>query len=108
MDLQEDLIRTRMEQEETRRIEITKKFNEQTIPHYLGLFEKKIKESKSGYLAASGLTWADLHLMNVVEWFDEAQVEILGKFQLVKEHYDKVRALPAIADWIRKRPKTEI
>lgn len=108
MDLQEDLIRTRMEQLETRKEEITKKFNEETLPHNMRLYEKCLNKSKSGYLSSSGLTWPDLHLMNVIEWFDEPQIKILENFPIVKEHYERVRALPKIAEWIAKRPKTEI
>lgn len=108
MDVQEDLIRTRMEQDETRKEEITKKFNEETLPLNLALFEKKLNASKSGYLSPSGLTWPDLHLMNVVEWFDQTQMGIVDKFVVVKEHYERVRSLPKIAEWIVKRPKTEI
>lgn len=108
MDLQEDLIRTRMEQDEKRKEEIVVKFNHDTIPHNLELFERNLTKSKSGFLFPSGLTWPDLHLMNVIEWFDEPQQAILERYPLVKEHYERVRALPRIADWISKRPVTEI
>jgi hypothetical protein len=73
----------------------------------LKLINEKIGKSGSGYLASSGLTWADLHLINVLDFFGDQKAAILSNFKHVKELDAKVRANPKIAEWINKRPKSD-
>jgi glutathione S-transferase len=81
-------------------------FNE-TLPNNLRLFEERIKKSGSGFLAASGLTWADLHMINVLEWLGDKKETALENFRLVRALDNKVRSIPNIAAWIAKRPKSQ-
>jgi glutathione S-transferase len=102
------LIDLKFEKDEYRKKELKEKFETQTLPHHLKLYNEKIASSGSGYLAASGLSWADLHLVNVLEWLGENKEATLANFKHVKELDAKVRANPKVAEWIAKRPKTDI
>ena len=82
------------------------RFNE-TWSRNLNYFEKRIVENKSGFLVGSSLSWADIYLAQMVEFMDIRQDEILSYFPYVRRLTTKVRDIPLIADWIRRRPSTE-
>jgi hypothetical protein len=79
----------------------------QTLPHNLRLYEERIRQSGSGFLAASGLSWIDLHLVNVLEWLGEKKETAFADFKRVKDLDENVRKIPNIAEWIAKRPQTD-
>jgi glutathione S-transferase len=86
---------------------LVEKLFTQTIPASLKAFDEKMGKSGSGFLAASGLSWADLHLMNVLDGLGDKKEAILANFKNVKAFDKKVRSIPNIAAWIAKRPKTD-
>ena len=72
------------------------------------LFEARLAKTNSGFLLASGLSWADLYLYAVLEWFGDKKPELLFHFPLVKALDEKISSHPNIKAWIEKRPKTVI
>lgn len=107
-DFQNSIIDFNFEKDENRKKTLEEKFTTETLPNNLKLFNEKIGKSGSGFFAASGLTWADLHLVNVLEWLGDKKEAALANFKNVKELDNKVRAHPNVAAWLAKRPKTQI
>nr|AYN44489.1 glutathione S-transferase S1-2 [Brachionus calyciflorus] len=107
-DLLNELVKVHFEKDETRQNELRKKFHEEILPNTLKTLDGKIAHNGSGYLVASGLTWADLFLVNILEWLGDKKEAALANFSNLKSLDEKVRSHPRIAEWLEKRPKTEM
>lgn len=70
-------------------------------------FERKVSQSGSGFLVSSGLTWADLYLVSVIEWLGAKKDETLNHFAGLKALDKTVREHPHVSAWLAKRPVTE-
>ncbi|VDM82653.1 unnamed protein product, partial [Strongylus vulgaris] len=75
---------------------------------FLGFITKFLKENKSGFLVGDSVTWVDVliseHCATMVESFIP---EFLDGYPEVKNHIEKVRAIPNLKKWIETRPKTK-
>nr|QUF59397.1 glutathione S-transferase GSTS1/2-3 [Brachionus angularis] len=107
-DLINEFFKVYFEKDQTKKTELNKKLYEEIIPNNLRLFESRIGSTGSGYIAASGLTWADLYLFNILEYLGDKKEQILSSFLNVKALDQRIRANPNIASWLSKRPKTEM
>nr|QUF59398.1 glutathione S-transferase GSTS1/2-4 [Brachionus angularis] len=107
-DLLNEFIKFYFEKDETRKSELAKKLYEETIPNNLRLFESRIGSSGSGYIAASGLTWADLYLFNVLELLGDKREQTLSSFSNVNALDQNIRSNTNIANWLSSRPKTDM
>ena len=107
-DMLNELIKVHFEKDEAKKAEAGKKLFEETIPNILKTLEGKISKNGSGFLAASGLTWADLYLYNILEWTGDKKAALLANFAHVKALDEKVASHSKIADWLAKRPKTDM
>lgn len=96
------------EKDENRKKELQTKFSTETLPAALKLFDERIGKVGSGFLASSGLTWADLYLFCVLEWLGDKREAVLENFKNVKAHEQKIKSIPNIAAWLAKRPKTDM
>lgn len=96
-----------MEKDETRKKALEEKFVNETVPHNLKIFNNRLEKTGSGFLAASGLSWADLYLFNILEFFGDRKDAALANYKHVKALDDNLRANPKIATWLAKRPKTD-
>nr|AIT99305.1 glutathione S-transferase sigma 4 [Brachionus koreanus] len=108
LDLLNELVKIHFEKDETRKAEVANKFYTETIPNTLKVFESKIAKNGSGYLVASGLTWADLFLVDFLGWLREKKDSFLSNVPAVKALDQKVLNHPKLSEWIAKRPKTEL
>ena len=54
----------------------------------------KIKHKKVG----DELTWADLGLINFYDWLRQSKTNILAKLTALKEHDEKIRSIPSVAE----------
>jgi Glutathione S-transferase, C-terminal domain len=53
------------------------------------------------------LTWADLHLLNLVGWLDFIDVgSQITEHEKLNALYQRVKSEPKVAAWLEKRPKT--
>ncbi len=96
------------EKDEERKKELVAKLENETIPNHLRIFEERVVKSGSGYLATSGLTWADLYLYAVLEWFGPKREPTLEHFPHLKKLNQAITEHPRIAAWLAKRPVTEM
>lgn len=106
-DVQNEIFNTYFEKDEARKKEMQEKINSQTLPNNLKWFNERISKTGSGFLSASGLSWADLHLFNMLEYLGDKKEPLLANYKFVKAMDEKIRANPNIAAWLAKRPKTE-
>ena len=95
----------RREENEEKKKELEQKLITEISPTNLKFFEDRLAKSGSGYIT-SGLSWADLFLYNLVDFFPNKD-EILKQFKHIKENREKIEAHPGIAQWLKTRPVTE-
>ncbi|KZC09850.1 Glutathione S-transferase [Dufourea novaeangliae] len=106
-DLKQIISQYRNEEDLSKKEEKKAKLLKETIPFYLNKFEQTVGENE-GYAVGSTTTWTDFVFAVALENFEN----IFGRHAL--ENYPGLRALkkrvheiPAIADWLAKRPHTE-
>jgi len=114
VDCMEDTIKPILkfffEKDETKKTEMKKKFVDEELPASLTHLENILKTNHGGdkFFVGAELTWADLALLNTVGWTAMAgATEPLAKFPKLAALYKKVEAVPKVAAWIAKRPKTD-
>jgi len=99
------------EKDETKQAELKAKFEKETLPAALQLFEKLLKGNNGGdsYFVGDKMTWADIGFADLCTWFSSLQVQIpfddVPKLKALKE---RVESTPKIAEWIKNRPVTQI
>ncbi|XP_049803743.1 glutathione S-transferase-like [Schistocerca nitens] len=82
-------------------------FNE-TLPFYLERLNEQVKEN-GGYLAAGKLTWGDIFFAGLCDYMNcVAQFDIAKDYPSLASLKKKICELPAIKDWISKRPVTNL
>lgn len=85
---------------------LTDKFFGETIPHNFKIINDRLSRTGSGHFGPSGFSWVDLLLISFLDYFNDKKAEMLAQFKLIQALDDKVRAMPNIAAWIAKRPKS--
>ena len=105
-DLFNEMGKAFRETDETRKKQLEAKLNFETIPQQLAIFEARASKTDSGFLAASGLTYADLFLSIVIDGLRENKIKFLAHFPHLKKLREQVTTHPRIATWIAKRPVT--
>lgn len=107
-DLQNHIISMFTESDNERKKQMQKKVYGEVVPFNLKLFDDRLGRTGSGYFAPSGLSWADLHVFNVLDYFRHRKDETIASFKNVKALDQRIRSDPKIAAWLAKRPKTDI
>lgn len=95
------------ETDEARKKEKDEKFRQQTLPAQLKLFDDRLAKSGSGFIAPSGLTFVDLYLHVLVDWFI-SQPGLIDNLPHLKANREKVSSIPRIAEWLKTRPVTDV
>jgi len=115
IDCYEDTVKPALgffrETDEGKKAAAKQKFIEEQLPVSLDNLEKLLRENKSGddFLVGDELTWADLGLLVLIDWLKVfgADAEI-GKRPKLDALRNRVEAVPKIAEWLAKRPKTDM
>lgn len=105
-DLMNEMIKARFDADEIRKAQQAQKLEAEIIPNSMRIFDSRLAKSSSGYLASSGITWADLHLFTVLEWMPNRD-KVLNNYKNVKALDQKIRSMPKIAHWLATRPHTD-
>ncbi|XP_011702072.1 PREDICTED: glutathione S-transferase-like isoform X2 [Wasmannia auropunctata] len=75
-----------------------------TVPYYLERLDAQVKKN-GGYFIGGALTWADLTFVGLLEYLNLMMKEdIIEKYENLKQLQKKVEEVPAIKNWIQKRP----
>nr|AEB91979.1 glutathione S-transferase sigma 7 [Locusta migratoria] len=96
------------EPEETTKQKKKETLLNETLPFYMEKLDALVKEN-GGYLVAGKLSWGDFFFAGVSDYMD-----CVVQFDITKDHPNlaalkkKIRELPAIKEWISKRPKTTL
>ncbi|XP_022316933.2 glutathione S-transferase-like [Crassostrea virginica] len=96
------------EQDATRKAEMNKKLNEETIPRVLGILQNFLEGNGGDYFVGSKTSLADIYFMDVVSRLVEKDEKVLEKFPKLAANLQKTQALPKIEAYLAKRPKTEL
>lgn len=104
------MINAHKEEDENRKLKLKEKLITQTLPEKMKLFEQRLVETESGYFASSGLSYADLQLLTILEFtpfLGDRKEKFLDDFPNIKKLEDNIRALPRISAYLAKRPPSE-
>lgn len=97
-----------MEQDEAKKAELKKTFEEVTVPKYFGKFEAQIVANGGGpFLVGKKVSWADLQAAHFLEFFVLGNPALLENFPNLKKLKDTVFDIPQIKAWVEKRPVTQ-
>ena len=107
-DLLNEMVRAHFESDAKRKEELGARLQTEVVPNNMKILEARLGQTGSGYFAASGLTYTDLYLVSVLEWFGDKKEAVLAHFPNVKKLDESVRALPRISAWLARRPVTEM
>ncbi|XP_064390335.1 glutathione S-transferase 1-like [Halichondria panicea] len=106
-DLAQELSKFYFEKDEAKKTELLEKLKNETVPKFLGIFEKLISSNASGWIYGSKVTYADFTLYNVMGAVKMGAAEALDSFPAVKKNTEAVEALPNIAKWLKERPESQ-
>nr|UOU03294.1 glutathione S-transferase sigma 5 [Brachionus rubens] len=80
---------------------MTQKFSNDILTKTLNGFEKMLSVNSGKYIVGNKITWADLALVNGLEWLDELGKQILNYYPFVKMHNEYIRNIPQVNEWFR-------
>ncbi|XP_069141206.1 S-crystallin SL11-like [Argopecten irradians] len=106
------MIKPFMEKDADKRKEMIKDFGEKTVPKYVNIISKILSDNQdnSGWLVGSKLTVADIVIFGVFGDMESMLGKDTAKAYLenpkLVAHNGKVAAVPAIKDWLAKRPQS--
>ncbi len=95
------------EKDETRKAEALKKFEEETGPKHLGVFEKLISDNSGTWLYGSKVTYVDFALYNIMAWIKLVAPKLAENFPGITANMEAVETLPNIAKWLKERPESQ-
>ncbi|CAD5213236.1 unnamed protein product [Bursaphelenchus xylophilus] len=72
----------------------------------LEFFNKMLEDAGNGYVLKSGITYADFVVQSYVTTLTKLDEKLVAKYPKVVEHYDKIRNLPQLKEYIANRPDT--
>jgi glutathione S-transferase len=104
-DLMTPFIPTRIEQDETKKQELTKKYFTEELPKHLQNLEVLVKLYSDGgpFFVGNSLTWADLIFFEVGEILQGVQADCLDNNPWLKQNRVEVANNPRIAEYLKKR-----
>jgi len=80
--------------------------NEQIKPFLVKYEHFLVENGNNGHLVGEKLTWADLTLAEIFGDWNERYPHLMENHKKLVEYANKIRSIPQIDSWIKKRPKT--
>ena len=107
-DLVTPFVPSRMEQDETKKQELTKKYFVEELPKHLENLEILAKLYGAGgpWFVGNHLTWVDLLFYVLFEFLLGIQGDCLDKHPWLKQNRTEVEKQPKIAEYLKNRPET--
>ncbi len=107
-DLLHMTIKVFQEKDETRKADLKKALGETHVPRYLGVLEKRAKNSGTpeGWLWGK-LTWPDFDLYMILDFVEMYIPDVTKNYPTLATLRTSVETLPNIVKWIKERPQTE-
>ncbi|KAK6174848.1 hypothetical protein SNE40_013417 [Patella caerulea] len=105
--LRESAVTMHFEKDETKKVELMKKFKEEQLPKCFGYIEKALSENSSGFLVGDQLTWGDLALIDLDDMLHNfGNLINLDNFPKLTAHKKQIEASPQISTYLKHRPVT--
>lgn len=100
----------RLEKDEKKKEELRNAYIRETLPNFLKNLENVLKSQNNGdgFFVGDSLTWADLQILVLCSRL-ELMVKLtnpFGEYPKLKGLVERVSAVPKVAAWLAKRPKT--
>jgi len=95
-----------MEQDETKKAELKKNFDEVVVPKYLSKFDAIVAANGGQYLVGKRVSWVDLQMAHFLDFFSISSPALLDNYENLKKLKETVFEIPQIKAWIEKRPVT--
>jgi glutathione S-transferase len=107
-DLVTGFVPSRIEQDETKKQELTKKYFTEDLPKHLQNLETLAKLYSNGgeFFVGNQLTWADLLFFAVGEILLPVQGDCLDKNPWLQKNRAEVEKHPKVAEYLKNRPQT--
>lgn len=107
-DLVTPFIPSRVEQDQTKKEELTKKYFAEELPKHLQNLENLAKLYSDGgpFFVGNTITWVDLLSYDLFETFLGFDANCLNDHAWLKQHRVEVEKQPKIAEYLNNRPKT--
>jgi len=97
-----------LEHDADKKKELCDKMVPEHVTPWLERYEKFLTDNGTGYFVGNDLTAADLGLFNFMAFISNALCpETFKNFSELVKFQERIGALPKIAAWIEKRPKTD-
>uniref|UniRef100_A0A914PAC9 glutathione transferase n=1 Tax=Panagrolaimus davidi TaxID=227884 RepID=A0A914PAC9_9BILA len=74
-----------------------------SVESYIPIFQNFLNESKSGFLAPSGLTWADFCVSEYLFTLLRQESTILDKYPEMKEYLKRIKEIPQLKEYYSSR-----
>ncbi|XP_050494941.1 glutathione S-transferase-like [Bombus huntii] len=105
-DLEQAICYCRMEEDPERKEARMNQLLNETIPLYLTKFDQIIGKYE-GYIIPSTTTWADFVFAETLENFEYMfGAPVLDKYPALQALKKRIHTIPAISDWLIRRPFT--
>lgn len=101
-------VKAMYEKDEAKKAELMKTHKEETVPKFLGLFEKQLEKNGNGYFVGSDVTLADLYVYDLVWGLVKNAPNVLDSFPLLKANFEKIASIPQIKSYIDARKPTDL
>jgi glutathione S-transferase len=97
------------EKDGEKKAQLMKKLEEEDVPKYWGIIERRCEKNGSmeGWIYGNTPTYIDLGIFHILEYVAAAIPSFLKNFPHVAKLKAAVEALPRVAEWLEKRPKTD-
>ena len=108
-DVFEEMILARFEKDENRRKELLNRFLTGSLPKNMKYFEERLK-SNNGHLVSELLTYADLYLYTILEWWfwnNDSKDGFYGSNPYLKALDKEITSNPKISNYRQSRPVTD-
>uniref|UniRef100_A0A914WSG2 glutathione transferase n=1 Tax=Plectus sambesii TaxID=2011161 RepID=A0A914WSG2_9BILA len=98
------------EKDERKKAELLKKLESDVVLPFFDRFEKILAENGTGFFVGSHITQADLHIFNMLEWWQNNQFfdDAFYNHPTISAFVKEIANMPNIKNWREKRPKTEV
>uniref|UniRef100_A0AC35FQ06 Glutathione S-transferase n=1 Tax=Panagrolaimus sp. PS1159 TaxID=55785 RepID=A0AC35FQ06_9BILA len=84
--------------------ELKKEHLENNLARFLPMYSNFLKESKSGFMAPSGLTWVDFVITEYLTTLLNFDSKILDNHKDIKDYIERVHNVPQLKDYYANRP----
>ncbi|XP_020280143.1 glutathione S-transferase-like [Pseudomyrmex gracilis] len=106
-DLKQFIFQYRTEEDSFKKEEKKARLLRETIPFYLNKFEQTVADN-GGYAVGSTTTWADFVFTVALENFENIfGAAALENYPALRGLKKRVHEIPAIAEWLARRPHSE-